>query len=135
MIDTTEAHYKEASLFCRYLIDQPLADNVFALYDDIIKTTTNDNQADTSDRLLRFAIEHPWSLAFLDSAAAVVRPESELRRRLHVMFAILECQPSYSSYFLSVAQPSWYVIVIGFTGCKAVLKALCGVALIKAIRA
>ena len=47
------------------------------------------------ERLLRRAIRQPWLLGFIDGALALRRPGSGLRRRLRLMFAILETSPFY----------------------------------------
>jgi len=51
------------------------------------------------------------------------------------MFAVLESTPRYSGKFLPRQRGPLYLVVVGFIGVRAILRALGGVLLIKAIGA
>jgi hypothetical protein len=125
---------REATLLCQYLIGELPSETVIQTYTTIINSQPLSREQ-KKDPLLLFAKKNPWSLPFLDAGAALFKPESELRRRLHIMFAILECQPSHSDIFLPKKESKAYILVIAFTGCKAAFKALVGLFLIKALKA
>ena len=43
---------------------------------------------------------HPWALPFVDAAAAVLRPESAVRKQIFVMAALLEATTTHADFFL-----------------------------------
>lgn len=47
-----------------------------------------------------FARRHPWALSCLDGATGLLRPQSDLRRRVFVMAAVLEATPHYADFYL-----------------------------------
>jgi hypothetical protein len=122
----------EAQILGGYILKGIPSDTVITAYSRIVEARQDGRQ--TSDRLLDFALRHRWAMPLLDSATALIRPEAELRYRLYVMFAILECQPMYSDRFLSQRHSRPYIVVIMLVGCKAVVKAMCGLVLLKALR-
>jgi len=123
---------KEARLFCRYLIKKTPSDFATILYSKAIEDNSIEVN-DTDRKILQFAIDHPWSLRLLDSGAAIAMPQSELRRRLYTMFAILESTPEYADSFLTVDRSVFYLATIFFSGLRALLFALGGIILIKII--
>jgi hypothetical protein len=72
-------------------------------------------------------------LGLLDSGLALVRPHAELRRRLYLLFALLEATPEYADRFLPAARRPWYVIYIAWVGARAAVKGLLGSALVKLV--
>jgi len=69
----------------------------------------------------------------IDSGLALIKPHSEVRRRLYLMFAILESTPEYWKYFIPVRRSGWYIITIIGVGLRSVLRAIFGVILVKAL--
>jgi hypothetical protein len=87
----------------------------------------------TDERLMDFVFAHPWSLGFIDAGLALFRPHAELRRRLFIMFALLESIPEYTDYFLPEERSGLYIFVVMWCGIRAACRAACGALLIKAI--
>lgn len=90
----------EADLFSRYLLGADpapeLADRYARACDRLFPTPPSAPDA----ALVAFALRHPRLLPALDSAAAILRPGSLLRRKILVMAAILEATPSGADHFL-----------------------------------
>jgi hypothetical protein len=84
-------------------------------------------------KILVFALHHPKSLGCIDAGLALIRPQAELRRRLFIMFAVLESLPEYCDYFLPQQRSLLYLAAIGFYGFRSIGRALLGVVLIKVV--
>lgn len=122
----------QALIFGRYLLKQTPNADVQSLYDRAMAADAG--KADAQDTtLLTFITRHPWSLGAIDGALALIKPNSEVRRRLYVMFSILEAAPEYHRHFLPQKHSWWYLFVIGATGVRAVARALCGIVLVKVV--
>ena len=122
---------KEATLFCRYLIKQTPTDFVKELYARALDQQVALNDSDK--KILKFALDHTWSLRFLDAGAAIIKPQSELRKRLYIMFAILESSPNYVDCFLTIDRSVFYLFKIIFSGIRAIISTIVGIMLIKLI--
>ena len=122
----------EAALFARYLLGvDPDATSV-ALYRDACALMAPATDA-RDERIARFACEHPAALAFLDAGLALRAPDALLRRKLHVMAAILETRPAYARRFLPRDRSPLYALCIVCFGARAALKAAAGLLLLRAI--
>jgi len=121
---------QQALLFGRYYLRQEPSREAIKLYEQAIAARpTNVTQQDA--RLMEFALAHAWLLGCLDGGLALARPHAELRRRLFIMFAILEVQPEYADYFLPRERGSLYLIRMGLVGIRAVTRAAIGLAVIR----
>lgn len=119
----------EARLFSHYLIGEDPTGTEAALYGKALEQRAVAITAGDA-RLLGLA-RHKWLLGFIDAGAALVRPDSELRRRLHLMFAILEASPEHVRHFLSAEAGgvrSWPGAAA--TALQAGVKAVVGVPLV-----
>ena len=123
---------EQAALFTHYLIRKQPNDMVKRLY--VSALSEHAASDDLSRRLFRFVRKHPWALGCVDSACALFYKRSELRRRLYIMFAILEANVEYHDSFLPKKRSSIYIIAVGFSGLKALVKAAIGAVLVKGIR-
>ncbi|RYX79366.1 hypothetical protein EON76_01430 [bacterium] len=130
----TKATYRaQAKIFAQYLVNSP-ADKP-----TIDRFTLNcqefEAQMDTRDaRLLELVLKYPWLVGYIDAGLGLVKPHSELRRRIYIMFALLESSPDHWRYFLPVQRSRWYIFVIMFTGFKSVLTTLLGIIIVKAVK-
>lgn len=70
-------------------------------------------------------------LRSVDAGLALLRPASELRKRIFIMLAILETEPALADRFLPIDRSPTYLVVIGWKGVRAVLSALVGLILVK----
>jgi hypothetical protein len=121
---------KEARLFARYLIHKDASPQAIRLYQGAM----HDSKPGSTDRkLLNFMVSHPRSIGLIDAGLVFSDSYSEARRRLYVMFAILEASPEYADYFLPKKRNPFYIVVIGYAGIRAIIKAALGLALVKVI--
>lgn len=91
-------------------------------------------ESSQNNKLIDFAFRHPSLITFLDAALVFLDPTSELRRRIYIMFSILEASPEYASSFLPRRFSFIETIGVFMVGIRAVLKILIGVIIIKVIR-
>lgn len=124
---------KQAALFGRYLLGKPVNQAVETLFVEAMTAGDVPRVSHQDQRLLNWGLRHSWALGLLDSGASLLRPNAELRRRLFVLFSILESRPEYWRDFLPVKRSKWYLFTLAWTACKAGVKALAGVLLVKAV--
>jgi len=86
----------EAASFGRYLLGR----EIDAASCDLYRTAARALAYGSADRITRFALRNPWSIAPLDGALALVQPDAPLRKKLLLMAAILETRPDYCDDFL-----------------------------------
>jgi len=120
----------EAERFARYLLGTSPDERVKGLYADALAAGGPPLGAH-DDALLRFAVARPRGLGLLDAGLALTDPGAELRRRLHLMFAILEASPEYHDRFLPVERGPLYPLVVVLAGARGVVKAAVGVLLVR----
>ncbi len=92
-----ERQRREGRLFARYLLKEEPPEELVERYvaaDTALFGTKN------HDVLTSFVERHPWSLPYLDAAAAFLQPTSLLRKKLLVTLAIVETTPHYTHLFL-----------------------------------
>ncbi len=116
----------EATTFTTYLVHKKATPHAKQLYATAISGTRD-------DKIVRFARKHRWSVGFLDAGSALLSPHCELRRRLYLMFAILETQPGFADDFLPQQRSPLYILVIGWIGIRSILRAAVGVVLVKVL--
>ena len=122
----------EAQYFANYVTGEALNDQTVALYIRIMQGRKQ-NESETENRLIHFAHTHPWSIGYLDAGLALTRPNAELRQRLSIMFSILETVPKYADQFLPTQHSKFYILIVMWSGCKAVFKALLGIVFVRFI--
>jgi len=122
---------QEAILFGKYYLKVTPNDRVISLYSNAINGSIDPISSISKDII--FVHRHPWSLRFVDSGAAIVKPQSEIRKRLYTMFAILEASSEYYDLFLPKKRNAIYIVIIGLTACAAVVRALVGIFIVKAL--
>jgi hypothetical protein len=123
---------REVSVFAQYYLGLPASSTIterYRTYLDLYPV----NISLRDERLVQFAIKYPWLIRFLDAGLAILSPHSELRRRLYIMFALLESDKTYASLFLSKKRAGWYVVRIIGTGINAVIKTVLGIVLVKMV--
>ena len=119
----------EAKIFSSYLIGCEPTKMAVRLY---TKATSIKIEASPSDvRLLQFAHKHPAWIGALDGGLALLRPHSEVRRRIYIMFAILEATPEYAHLFLPQERSKAYALRILAAGIRAGWRGLIGTLIVK----
>jgi hypothetical protein len=120
----------EAPIFCGYLVGDQLSKQAEQLYAAAIGSG---QPAPEQQRLLQFCYDHPWAVGYIDGALRFKAPQAEFRRRLYLMFAILESMPEYSEQFLPRRYTAWHILVVIFYGIRGVWRAIAGMIMLKAM--
>jgi len=122
----------QAEIFGRYLLKKSPNKAAKALY--IKAILNNAGLLDNKDqKLLKFVERHPRSIGLVDSGLPFLKPHSEVRRRLYIMFAILEASPQYYNHFLPRERSPFYGIFVLYAGARAILKAGFGILLVRLV--
>jgi hypothetical protein len=122
----------EATIFGRYITKQIPSESVCTIYRKAMRANPGTSSA-ADTRLLAFIYRHPHAIGIIDAGLALVSPQSEIRRRLYVMFSILESTPEHHALFLPKRHSVGGVLFVGFSGLRAVCKAVAGVFMVKVV--
>lgn len=122
----------EAELFGLYLLGRPIHARARAMYLEAMEAAPH-TLSHRDQAVMRFAARHPRTLGLLDAGLALLRPNDELRRRLFIMFSILETSPLYADVFLPKHHGIWHLGEVIYNGVKGVFKVLFGALLVKVI--
>lgn len=128
MADNVES---EARLFARYLVRRDAGPEVIKLYGRAVGPRRDLNPRDR--KLLDFMLRHPHSIGLIDAGLILGDPYSEVRRRLYIMFAILEASPDYADCFLTRDRSWAYILFVGYSGVRGIIKTLLGSIFVKVI--
>ena len=123
----TIAPEQEALLLANYLLRTTPSKQIIKLY----STTVKNEAADTDKRLIAFSFGHPRLLKAIDGGLALLSPNHELRRRIFIMFALLEASPKHTEYFLPIDRSPLYIIKISLRGVGSLCYAILGILIIK----
>jgi hypothetical protein len=122
----------QAEVFGRYLLGETPCPAAVKLYSDILEANPGDPD-DKDKYLVDFALRHRRSIGLLDSGLAFTNPDAELRRRLHLMFAVLECMPEHAEHFIPREHRRSSLVSLGISGIAGGAKAAAGFVLVSAI--
>lgn len=116
--------HDQAVTFGRYHIGTAPTDLAVQLYTAAMqgKAVPKNEQ-----RLFNLALRHPTLIPYIDAGLVFTNPHAELRRRLFVMFAILETMPEYTALFLSKQREPLYLLFVLCVGVRAVFRTVIGV--------
>jgi len=114
---------KEAKVFTHYLIGEDADNLTINLY------TKAHNKLDVhlteeENKQLDFILRHPGTIGMVDGALALKNPENSLRKKIYILFAILESNPKYTKYFMPTNKTTLFSVI--FSGIKAACNALMG---------
>jgi len=84
-------------------------------------------------RLWNLMMRSGTMLRIADAGLALTSPSSPVRKRIFIMFSILETSARFTDYFLPVERSRIYILNIGFLAVRAVLAGVVGVVLVKVI--
>ncbi|CAN5402670.1 hypothetical protein BH10PAT3_BH10PAT3_4030 [soil metagenome] len=125
---------REITTLSLYLIGEKPSTTIQSRFrSSISQGTIPINPRDES--LLFFVRKNAWSLPYIDAGLAFYRPDSEVRRRLFILLAILEATPEYVSFFIPKKRSPWYFLAIIYAVTKAIAKATIGIPLILMVQA
>lgn len=122
----------EARIFGRYLLGETPHDKACQLYVQALAASPTKISA-RDEKLLAFVRSHPQSVGLVDAGLSMVNGNSEVRRRAHLMFSILESMPEYHQKFLSQPHNLWYLGVVAYTGVAGIAKMIAGAIVVKAV--
>jgi hypothetical protein len=122
---------REASIITNYLVGKPCTGELVKRYVD-----ANIKQAiqvgPEEEQLWKNALRGVYWMSCIDSGLALVRPKSQIRRKIFVMLAILEASVDYCDDFLPRTRSKVQVLfLLAVQGVKAVFFATIGLILIK----
>jgi hypothetical protein len=117
---------REAGNFAKYILRRPVDKVFIERYKHIIQGKQLSSISVHDNKLLEFALNHRWAIGLIDSYLAIFKPDSEFRRRLFVMFAILESSQDYEADFLPARHSAIYGFYILYIGLKSTVKIPCG---------
>jgi hypothetical protein len=124
---------RQAAIFGNYLCRGAYSESIYKKYVHAVQPSTS-VPSGQDKQLFKFAMRHPRLIGFLDAGLLFVEPQAEFRRRLFIMFAILETTPEYSRHFLPRRRSLFYIPVIIMFGVRSVLRAIFGMILVRMIR-
>lgn len=122
----------EAQRFARYLVGADADERVRAVYARALASTSPALRPRDA-ALLRFASARRRGLGLLDAGLALTDPNAELRRRLYLMFAILEASPEHHDRFLPVRRGPLFSLVVIAAAARGAVKAALGALLVWAV--
>ena len=122
----------QADILTRYLVGRPVqSQTLYSLYE---KSLANSSQSNTESKLVNFSFSHPRFIPFIDAGLVFLRPTSEMRRRIYIVFSVLESTPEYADFFLPKKHTIVDFLIVFGTGIRAVFRAIIGIIIIKVAR-
>ena len=120
---------EESGLVARYLLGVTPSVTSKQLYQNTI--TTHDYLLSEDDaRMWNIAMKYPWLLPYIDAGLALTNKLSPLRKRIHLMFAILETETRLSEKFIYTEKPFWF-LRSAFYVIRAIFRAIVGSLLVR----
>lgn len=126
----TETQRKEADALSRYLVGMTAPSPATADYwraVDTLRADLDEQQREVWERM----VSNMFILRCVDAGLALTFPSSPLRKRIFIMLAVLETEPSLADRFLPRDRSPFHILLIGLRGLRAVLCAVAGVLLVK----
>jgi hypothetical protein len=123
---------REAAVFARYLIGRDITPEIANRYMQAEQRLPRKELSPIDQRVIEFAVAWPWSIASLDAACALLRPQSLLRDKLVRLAAVLEASPEFADEFLPESRGLCRTLLgLGWIGTACVAEFLVGAALLK----
>lgn len=119
----------EANLFAKYLGAIFANERLLKKYNDAIKKLSI-ILTEKEEQILTKIVRIPFILPFADAGWAWMKPQSNIRKRILVMSALIETEPNYTNLFLVEKNIVFSVIRLIFRGLVALLKGVLGTVLI-----
>jgi hypothetical protein len=116
---------KEAKVLGKYILGNSIHDEAANLYNSSLSKLPLIGDSKEDELVLR-CVQSPWLIPYIDGVLSLRNPDHLLKKKLHRMFAILECQTEYAEYFLSKEYNFFKTLSVFITGARGVLKALIG---------
>jgi hypothetical protein len=121
---------REAFVFARYLIGKKTDQEICARYAEAIRIHALQCEG-REKKLEKFILRYPFFTGFVDAALALTNKKSVIRKKILVMFALLETVPEYADLFLARKYSGIHLFRIVFIGIRSIYRFLIGFVLIK----
>jgi hypothetical protein len=118
---------KEAKAFTHYLLGEQADELTISLYLQA-HNKLNIVLTEKENKQLGFILRHPILIGMIDGALALRNPDSGIRKKIYVLFAILEANPKYAKYFLPSGKTT--MLSIFASGIRAIWNTLTGLILL-----
>jgi hypothetical protein len=125
---------REAERLGRYLVGRPPAPALVARYARAVATLDLAIAPDEA-RGWRLAARVPGALRLIDGGLALTKPDGTVRRRVHMMLAILEASPDHCDAFLPVAAGARDWLLVGLAAIRASIAGALGLVLVRLLGA
>jgi hypothetical protein len=126
-IDTEQK--RQVDVLSKYLLGTSVKHAwVYDVYAQVCK------QQVSNEAIVDFAFRYPSLLPFLDAGLVFIRPNSELRRRIHIVFAALESTPEHAQKFMPEKVSFLQFLSLIGVGIRAVFRAIVGIVIIKVVQ-
>lgn len=126
----TDAQLDEAQRLSKYLTGRRCSMEDAADYFKAVKTHGAILDA-TQKRLWRLMMRSSFVLRIVDAAFVFTSPASVIRKRIFIMFCVLETSSQFSDIFLPVNRPRIYMLTVALRAFRAVLACVAGVVFVK----
>ena len=115
----------EPKVLSRYLLKVPISPRESQLYVAGIQDGGFE-LSDFESQLFTHLIQHPIYAAAYDAILSIIQPQSNIRKRIYLMFSILETTPAHADLFLGAhrRRASLRIALVGV--CKYLLYVLLG---------
>lgn len=122
----------EAEIFAKYLVGELPREYIVQRYQAALEYYRKKVSA-RDKKLFAFIHDHPNSIGLIDAGLNLLHNDSEVRRRIHLMFSILESTPEYHPHFLSQNVSPFYAITVLAKSALGLVKTVVGVALVRVV--
>jgi hypothetical protein len=114
---------KEAKVFTQYLLGEEADQLTISLYIQA-QGKLNITLTEKESKRLDFMLRHPFVIGMVDGALALNNSESGIRKKIYVLFSILESNPRYARHFLPSNKVGLLSIIL--SGIRAICNAITG---------
>ena len=118
----------EAKVLTRYLINRNPTEKAVSLYAEANQYCPIELTQEEQSKWHK-ALRFPFLLQFIDAGFALRKKPSSFRKKIILMFAILESLPEFSNYFLPEKRNN-SLLIIFLIACKAAMRAGIGTLLL-----
>jgi hypothetical protein len=123
----------EAGVFAKYITGKPGNSIICQQYANGVSTL---NLAFTprEEQMMETLTEYPFLIPLCDAGLAILSPQCIFRKRLLLMFALLETDKNFTTDFISTEDMSFPIARFITRGCIGIFKAVSGVIFILLMR-
>ncbi|HRG89540.1 MAG TPA: hypothetical protein PLW44_11005 [Chitinophagales bacterium] len=126
----TEVFEGEAQILSHYLIGKNCSAAVAADF-ELAVSKLNITLTEAETNVYRKMLASGFIMRSVDSALALTKSQSLIRKRIFVMLALLECTTENTAYFLPQQRSIFYFFIIGLRVVRGFAFAILGLLIIK----